>query len=111
MDMEILLYTYFRCLYDIPKHMRFGQEDSMNSLDFDDFRIEPVSGGIQRPHTLAVAAADPLGNLGGLRGTFKGVGFNQIWRPFNGLPAMDRFLELNETSEVLQFVEIQGDIP
>ena len=24
---------------------------------------------------------------------------------------MDRFLELNETSEVLQFVEIQGDIP
>jgi hypothetical protein len=55
---------------------------------------------------------DPLGPLAKLRNTtFKGTGFNQIWRPFNGLPQQDRFLELNETSETLQFVEIQGDIP
>ena len=47
-------------------------------------------------------------------GTWIGTGFNQIWRPFDGLqqqPPQDRFLELNETSEILQFVEIQGDIP
>jgi hypothetical protein len=90
--------------------------DAMNSLDLDDFVIEPVSGAIQKPFAgaaanLAAAAPDPLGPLAKLRGTWKGTGFNQIWRPFNGLPQMDRFLELNETSEVLQFVEIQGDIP
>jgi hypothetical protein len=89
---------------------------SKNSLDFDDFIIEPVSGAI--PHGAAVAALaaaqDPLGPLGQLRGTWKGTGFNQIWRPFDGLqqqPPQDRFLELNETAEVLQFVEILGDIP
>jgi hypothetical protein len=88
---------------------------SKNSLDFDDFVIKPVSGTIAE-HVVpaALAAADPLGPLGKLRGTWKGTGFNQIWRPFNGLqqqPPQDRFLELNETSEVLQFVEIPGDIP
>ena len=44
----------------------------------------------------------------------RGAGFNQIWRPFDGLqsqPPQDFFLELNETSEILQFVEIPGDIP
>ena len=81
----------------------------MNSLDLDDFLIEPVSGKISRP--AALAAQDPLGPLAKLRGTWKGTGFNQIWRPFDGLPQQDRFLELNETSEILQFVEIQGDIP
>ena len=64
---------------------------------------------------MALAAGqDPLGPLAKLRGTWKGTGFNQIWRPFDGLqqqPPQDRFLELNETSEILQFVEIQGDIP
>lgn len=85
----------------------------MNSLNFDDFVIKPVSGAI--PKHLAAVPEDPLGPLAKLRGaTFKGTGFNQIWRPFDGLqnqPPQDRFLELNETSEVLQFVEIQGDIP
>jgi hypothetical protein len=86
-----------------------------NSLDFEDFVIEPVSGDI--PHhkaALAVAAGqDPLGPLCKLRGVFKGTGFNQIWRPFaiQTQPPQDRFLELNETEEVLQFVEIKGDIP
>lgn len=42
-------------------------------------------------------------------GTWKGHGFNQIWRPFHG--TQDRFLELNETNETLQFNEIPGDIP
>jgi hypothetical protein len=50
---------------------------SRNSLDFEDFVIEPVSGDI--PHhkaALALAAGqDPLGPLGKLRCTFKGTGF------------------------------------
>jgi len=84
-----------------------------NSLSLEDFRITPVSGDIKPPGPLAARAAaapqDPLGPLAGLRGTWRGTGFNQIWRPFNG--SQDRFLELNETTEVLQFVEIPGDIP
>jgi hypothetical protein len=98
---------------------KFKEEEilvSQKSLDFGDFVIEPVSGDI--PHhkaAMALAAGqDPLDPLAKLRGTWKGTGFNQIWRPFDGLqqqPPQDRFLELNETSEILQFVEIQGDIP
>lgn len=34
---------------------------------------------------------------------------HQIWRPLSG--PQDHFLELNETEEVLQFVEIPGNIP
>jgi len=89
---------------------------SKTSLDLEDFEINPISGDI--PHetreALQAAAKDPLGPLGRLRGTWQGKGFNQIWRPFDGLqrkPPQDRFLELNETSEVLQFVEIPGNIP
>lgn len=84
-----------------------------NSLTMDDFRITPVSGQIGPTVPLAaraaVAPSDPLGSLAGLRGTWRGTGFNQIWRPFHG--TQDRFLELNETTEILQFVEIPGDIP
>ena len=40
---------------------------------------------------------------------WKGRGFNQIWRPFHG--TQDRFLELNETIETLEFEAIPGDIP
>ena len=89
---------------------------SKTSLDLDDFVIEPISGAI--PHGTAAealaAAQDPLGPLRKLRGKWEGRGFNQIWRPFDGLqqqPPQDRFLELNETAEILQFVEIPGDIP
>jgi hypothetical protein len=81
-----------------------------NSLTFGDFSITPVSGGIGPIVGLTErAAASPLGLLADLKGTWKGAGFNQIWRPFHG--SQDRFLELNETHEVLQFVEIKGDIP
>ena len=83
------------------------------SLSLEDFRITPVSGDIVPIGPIAARAAiapqDPLGSLAGLRGNWRGTGFNQIWRPFHG--SQDRFLELNETSEVLQFVEIPGDIP
>jgi hypothetical protein len=77
-----------------------------HSLDLDDFRITSVSGKIEVPKAFQ---GSPLGPLTELIGTWKGTGFNQIWRPFHG--TQDRFLELNETEEVLQFAEISGDIP
>ena len=40
---------------------------------------------------------DPLGALAGLLGTWKGHGFNAIWRPHHPASEQDRFLELNKT--------------
>ena len=79
----------------------------MANLDFGDFSITSVSGPILRAG--AVRPPNPLGLLAGLVGVWDGTGFNQIWRPFHG--SQDRFLELNETTEKLQIVEIAGDIP
>lgn len=85
----------------------------VNSLSLEDFTITPVSGAIGPIEAVAeragILAPSPLGPLAELAGTWKGTGFNQIWRPFHG--SQDRFLELNETTEILQFVEIKGDIP
>jgi hypothetical protein len=58
----------------------------------------------------ALGAPDPLGALAGLEGTWKGHGFNAIWRPHNP-PSQDRFLELNMTNETLVFTRINGPIP
>jgi hypothetical protein len=54
-------------------------------------------------------AADPLGPLAQLPGTWKGNGFNTIWRPHTG--SQDRFLELNLTTETIVFTKINGPIP
>ena len=56
---------------------------------------------------------NPLGPLSDLVGKWEGSGFNQIWRPFHDTanPAQDRFLELNETNETLEFTEISGPVP
>jgi hypothetical protein len=74
------------------------------------FRFTSVSKPV--PQT---PASNLLGPLGILKGTWKGQGFNQIWRPFHpgpdDPPGQDRFLELNQTLETLQFEEIPGDIP
>jgi hypothetical protein len=56
-----------------------------------------------------VPASDPLGPLAQLPGTWKGHGFNTIWRPHHG--GQDRFLELNQTTETLVFTKINGEIP
>ena len=70
-----------------------------------DFSLTSVSGRIPRQ-------PNPLGPLAELHGIWHGKGFNQIWRPFQGgPPGQDRFLELNETIETLQFDLIPGDIP
>jgi hypothetical protein len=52
---------------------------------------------------------DPLGPLAELPGTWKGTGFNTIWRPHH--QQQDRFLELNLTTETLVFTKINGAIP
>lgn len=57
------------------------------------------------------AAPDPLGALAGLLGTWKGHGFNAIWRPHHPADQQDRFLELNKTDETLVFTRINGPIP
>jgi hypothetical protein len=54
---------------------------------------------------------DPLGALGGLLGTWKGHGFNAIWRPHHPANQQDRFLELNKTDETLVFTRINGRSP
>ena len=43
-------------------------------------------------------------------GKWSGRGFNVIWRP-NDTAGQDRFLELNVTSEQLEFTAISGQIP
>lgn len=53
----------------------------------------------------------PLGALAGLLGTWKGQGFNAIWRPHHPAGQQDRFLELNMTDETLVFTRINGPIP
>lgn len=72
-----------------------------------EFRFRAVSG--KPPAQLP--ASNQLGPLSMLKGVWKGRGFNQIWRPFEKASGSDRFLELNETLETLEFVEIPGDIP
>jgi hypothetical protein len=58
-----------------------------------------------------VTPADPLGPLAQLPGTWKGNGFNTIWRPHRLSGGQDRFLELNLTTETLVFSKINGAIP
>lgn len=54
---------------------------------------------------------DPLGPLAQLPGTWKGHGFNTIWRPHHPSTPQDRFLELNLTTETIVFTPINGAIP
>jgi hypothetical protein len=71
---------------------------------------EPVVAG--EPAAVPAAAADPLGALAGLAGNWTGQGFNVIWRPHPLKPSgQDRFLELNVTSEQLDFGPALRDIP
>jgi hypothetical protein len=58
----------------------------------------------------AAPAPNPLGRLTELEGKWSGTGFNVIWRP-NSVPGQDRFLELNLTTEKLEFENIPGAIP
>ncbi len=75
-----------------------------------DFSFQPlpaIESSAELP--LAAAAANPLGPLAALAGKWSGQGFNLIWRPDRG--QSDHFLELNVTSETLEFTAIPGSIP
>ncbi|HEX4688542.1 MAG TPA: heme-binding protein [Nocardioides sp.] len=75
----------------------------------NDFRFEPVPAiedAVAHPFT---EIDDPLGPLAALAGTWQGHGFNTIWRPHHNV--QDRFLELNLTTETLEFEKIPGAIP
>jgi hypothetical protein len=73
----------------------------------------PAAPAVEHPAFAAQAsgASDPLGALAGLLGTWKGHGFNAIWRPHHPAAQQDRFLELNMTDETIVFTRINGPIP
>ena len=52
-----------------------------------------------------------LGLLEGLLGKWSGAGLNLIWRPTRPASGSDRFLEINLTTETIEFDVIPGDIP
>jgi hypothetical protein len=76
------------------------------AADFAFTPLPAVENAVQAPFP---QVASPLGPLAGLVGKWSGKGFNIIWRPFHG--TQDRFLELNVTSEQLEFSAISGSIP
>jgi hypothetical protein len=73
---------------------------------------EPVAPTATGEPAAFAAVADPLGPLAGLAGNWSGQGFNVIWRPHPLQPTgQDRFLELNVTSEQLDFGPALKQIP
>ena len=69
--------------------------------------LPPLENPIQSPFP---GIPGHLGPLAGLAGKWSGGGFNVIWRP-DHRPGPKRFLELNLTSELLEFTPISGPIP
>jgi hypothetical protein len=75
-----------------------------------DFSFQPLPA-VQTPVTNPFPEiASPLGPLARLAGKWVGRGFNVIWRP-DSVSGQDRFLELNVTSDQLEFAAINGPIP
>jgi hypothetical protein len=87
-----------------------------------DFQIDEIT-----PVRRAAPPAPPLGVLSNFHGTFKGTGFNMIFRPNSGPPTTTTFpnpvtpppptppsenvLELNLTTETLSFAHPLGNVP
>jgi hypothetical protein len=76
-----------------------------------DFSFQPLPAIQDGVQPLAAGATSPLGPLAGLAGKWTGRGFNVIWRPNHTPSSQDRFLELNVTSDQLEFTPISGPIP
>ncbi len=68
---------------------------------------------VEKPAAEPVLDIGPLAQLVGPdgKGMWEGSGFNTIWRPHPLAEGHDRFLELNATSEKLEFTTIPGAIP
>ncbi len=75
-----------------------------------DFSFQPLPAVENATEQPFPEVASPLGPLAPLAGKWTGRGFNVIWRP-NQTSGQDRFLELNVTSEQLEFTTIPGSIP
>jgi hypothetical protein len=76
---------------------------------FSHFHYDPVNP-TPEPKPPPTSPAPGLGPLSLLTGSWKGSGFNAIWRPSHS--TQDRFLELNLTSETLDFDDSDlGSIP
>jgi hypothetical protein len=75
-----------------------------------DFSFQPLPPIDTAAQEQFAAAASPLGPLAPLAGKWAGRGFNIIWRP-NHTPGQDRFLEINVTSEQIEFSPVPGEIP
>jgi hypothetical protein len=75
-----------------------------------DFSFQPLPALDSPTEQPFPDAVSPLGPLAGLVGKWSGRGFNAIWRP-NHTPGQDRFLELNVTSDAIEFTAISGQIP
>jgi hypothetical protein len=74
-----------------------------------DFSFQPLPA-LENPVQFPFPdVADPLGPLAGLAGKWTGRGFNVIWRPDH--TGNDHFLELNVTSDQIEFTAIPGSIP
>jgi hypothetical protein len=77
-----------------------------------DFSFQPLPALESPTQQPFPDVASPLGPLAGLVGTWSGRGFNLIWRPdHTPNPVQDRFLELNVTSDQIEFTAISGEIP
>ncbi|MBE7190621.1 hypothetical protein [Jatrophihabitans endophyticus] len=77
---------------------------------FSPFHYEPVDPTPAPGTRTAEPVAPGLGLLAELPGHWAGSGFNAIWRPSHS--TQDRFLELNLTSETLDFDDQDlGSIP
>jgi hypothetical protein len=83
------------------------------AADFSFQPLPPIEPAVAEPAAevaAAAPAASPLGLLAPLAGKWAGRGLNVIWRP-NHTPGQDRFLELNLTSEQIEFKAVPGAIP
>jgi hypothetical protein len=92
----------FETALSIPSGFRFGEASSL---------AEPTTAPLPAPS---------LGPLSAFTGTFRGTGFNTIFRPQNAktptplptpVPGSDNVLELNLTEETLSFSASLGAVP
>jgi hypothetical protein len=77
------------------------------AADFSFQPLPPIETAVAQEFA---AAASPLGPLAPLAGKWAGRGFNVIWRP-DHTPGQDHFLEINVTSEQIEFSPVPGQIP